>query len=306
MRAARALLASLLAFAAASAGAEDTRTAALTVSRLEIVEGSYSGARLTGAWRLESPAPEFGGVSGILVDGEDVTAVTDQGWWLAARRAGGTLAPEIALRPMRDVEGRTFRKAGGDAESLAHRDGQLFVGFERDHRIARHRGDGVIGDAIRHRAMEEMASNSGLEALATLPGGRLLAIGEGGDEGPFPAFAVEADGTVVQGTLPRASRHNMTGADMGPDGWLYVVQRHFSMLTGVSIRVRRYLLGDDGLPDPATAETLAAWETTSGIDNMEAIAAFRDGPDAPVTLWLVSDDNYNAIQRTILVTLEVE
>ncbi len=78
------------------------------------------------------------------------------------------------------------------------------------------------------------------------------------------------------------------------------------MLTGVSIRVLRYHLAQDGLPDARTAETLAAWETASGIDNMEAIAAFRDGPDAPVTLWIVSDDNFNAIQRTILVALEVE
>ncbi|HUF56822.1 MAG TPA: esterase-like activity of phytase family protein [Thermohalobaculum sp.] len=306
MRAAAALLAAALLAPALPAAGHEARTVALTISPLDLVGGEYRGARLTGAWRLKSPEPAFGGISGVLVEGGDVLAVTDRGWWIEAARHGETLASEIAMRPMRRADGGTFDKSGGDAESLARRGDEVFVGFERDHRVARRVGTDTIGGAIRAPAMERMPSNGGLEALATLPDGRLIAIGEGREGEDFPVFVIDAADGVTESRLPRQSRHDMTGADMGPDGWLYVVQRHFSMLTGVSIRVRRYLLGDDGLPDPGTAETLAAWETMSGIDNMEAIAAFRDGPQAPVTLWLLSDDNFNAIQRTILVTLEVE
>ena len=288
------------------AAAHEAREVRLDISPLELVNGTYSGVRLAGAWRLDSREPVFGGVSGLLVEGEAVTAITDRGWWIEGRREGEGLDPQLVMRPMRGADGRGLRKAAGDAESLARSGGRVFVGFERDHRIAPREGDDGFGPAIRAPGMERMPSNAGLEALATLPDGRLIAIGEEGDGNGFPLFVLDAAGRVAESRLPRLSHHNVTGADMGPDGMLYVLQRHFSMLTGISIRVLRYRLGADGLPDPSTAETLAAWETTSGIDNMEGIAAFRDGPEGPVTLWLVSDDNFNAIQRTILVTLEVE
>ena len=300
-----ALAAGLLTLSLAGAAAANG-TAPLVVSTLELEGGEFSGASVTGAWRLESPDPQFGGVSGLLVEGRDLTAITDQGRWIAGRRgAADVLEPEIAIVPMRNAQGGTFGKAGGDAEGLTRREGRLIVSFERDHRIATRRA-GHMGDLVRTRAMERLSSNSGMEALATLPDGRLLAIAEEPDGEGFPVFVVAPDGEVTEGRLPRLSRHNTTGADIGPDGRLYLLQRHFSVLTGFSIRVRRYSLGDDGLPDPDTAETLAAWESPSGIDNMEGIAAFRDTPDGPVKLWLVSDDNFNVVQRTVLVELKLD
>ena len=76
--------------------------------------------------------------------------------------------------------------------------------------------------------------------------------------------------------------------------------RDYIPLIGVSIRLHRYRLGEDGFPDPATREDLAAFESSGGIDNMEGIALWTDA-DGRTRLALISDDNYNALQRTLLV-----
>jgi hypothetical protein len=58
------------------------------------------------------------------------------------------------------------------------------------------------------------------------------------------------------------------------------------------------------LPRPESAEELAAFGPLSGIDNMEGLAV-APGPGGALTLWLVSDDNFNPPQRTILVALSL-
>lgn len=284
----------------------DGRTAELEVSPLALEGGSYAdGVDLVGAWRLDSPDEAFGGLSGLLVEGSSVTAVTDQGTWVTGVRAGETLAPAIALRPMIGERGETFDKTSGDAEGLARRGGRLIVSFERDHRIAAHVGGGQLGRTVRNRRFASFENNAGLEALATLPDGRLIAVTEGFDARGFTVVVVNQRGRVAIGRLPKPSRHQVTGADVGPDGRFYLLLRDYSIVRGVSIRLLRYRLGPNGLPDPESATPLAAWESASGIDNMEGVSVFRDGDDGPVTVWLISDDNFNPLQRTILVALKV-
>lgn len=278
---------------------------------IELTGGRLAGLAPAGAWELRSPHPGFGGLSGLLVEDGRLLAVTDQGWWFGARLAasgGGLRLEDARLAPMRDPGGDSYTKAGGDAEGLARLGETLAVSFERDHRVMFLRETGRLGGTIQSRRFERLPSNKGLEALASLPDGRLIALTEarddsGLDDSGVPVFLIGPDGAVTEARLPPAGRHAVTGADVGPDGRLYLVLRHFSFLTGVSIRVMRYRLGEDGLPLAGTAETLAAFENASGIDNMEGIAVER--ADGASRLWLVSDDNFNAIQRTLLLRFEV-
>ena len=190
------------------------------------------------------------------------------------------------------------------ARSLARQGGRLAIGFERDHRIELLDGGRLTGER-RDRRFESMASNGGLEALASLPDGGLLAIGEQPIGGSFSVFVLRSDGRILSGALPQVERHGVTGADIGPDGLLYLLRRDWSIIAGVSIRIERYRLDADGTPRPDTREVLAAFESASGIDNMEGIAAWR-GPGGAVRLAIVSDDNFNPMQRTLLLLFEVE
>lgn len=261
-----------------------------------------------GAWELRADAPEFGGFSALLVDGEALTAVTDRGVWLTANLmldAEAALAlADARMAPIRAGSGAPLTGSGEDAEGLTRQGGDLYLSFERDHRIARHLGGGQVGGAARPAAFDILEFNRGLEALATLPGGDLLAIAERPADGAHPMWRLRPDGTLLQSALPARGPHRPTGADLGPDGKLYLVTRVFSPLTGVSIRVLRYRLGADGWPDPALATELAAFESASKIDNMEGIALSQTS-DGRVILWLISDDNFNIGQRTLLLGFEV-
>jgi hypothetical protein len=274
---------------------------------VEIAPAELNGVRLRGAVELTSDHPEFGGISGMLIDGRELIAVTDRAWLIRSplvedeigvRPAGGD------IHPLRDDEGRPLEEAGQDAEGLARTKGGLAVAFERDHRVEILDGDGPRR-TIRDRRFEGLGYNEGLEALAALPDGRLLAIAEGAARGGFPVFVIDPEtGKMRSGRLPLPGDMPVTDAEVGPDGRLYLLRRTFSLLGGFAIRIERYRLSPEGLPRPETREPLATFQGLSGIDNMEAIALWRDEAGR-LRLAIASDDNFLPLQRTLLVDLEV-
>lgn len=279
----------------------------MTAEPVTITGGQLSGLALDGAWVLRGDHRDFGGFSGLLVAEGRLIAVSDIGNWLAASLSedGGSLGLTNArLAPMLDGNGNRYTKAGGDSEGLTRQGSRLAISFERDHRLMFLNDSGRLGGTIQPRAFEQLRSNNGLEALATLPDGRLIVFAEGADEGGVPMFVVDHTGGVAAARLARNGTHSVTGADVGADGRLYLVLREYSVVFGVSIRVMRYRLGVDGLPLVDSAETLAAFEADSGIDNMEGIA-LDQGLNGGLRMWLISDDNFNPLQRTLLLRFDV-
>lgn len=279
----------------------------VTANPITIIGGELSGLALRGAWVLQGDHRDFGGFSGLLISNSQLIAVSDIGRWLGASLTedGNTLRlSDARLAPMRDPEGDLYSKEAGDSEGLTRLDARLAVSFERDHRLMFLRDSGWLGGTIQPQAFDQFRSNKALEALATLPDGRLIVFAEGADDGGVPMFVIDRSGDVTEARLPRVGIHSVTGADVGPDGRLYLVLRDYSPLSGVSIRVMRYRLGADGLPLPGSAETLAAFEADSGIDNMEGIA-LDHGPNGGIRLWLISDNNFRFTQRTLLMRFDV-
>jgi hypothetical protein len=289
---------------------QESRSAFPRVMRIDaapvvIAPAELNGLALRGAVELMSNHPAIGGISGLLIDGTTMLALTDHGWLLRSpladderglRPVGGKVAP------LRDEAGGRLDGMARDAEALARVDGALAVAFERDHRVVILDGD-LPGRTISDGRLDRLPTNEGIEALATLPDGRLLAIAEAPADGAFPMFLLDDTSVAATGALPQSGPHFVTGADLGPDGRLYLLRRDFSLLGGFSIRVERYGLAPDGFPRPETRETLAAFESGSGVDNMEAIALWQDG--ATTRLAIASDDNFNLLQRTILIDFEV-
>src|SRR6185312_9429553 len=102
---------------------------------------------------LTSSEPAFGGISSLSMepDGAHFLAVTDKGSWLRGRiiyrdgRPAGIADAEMA--PILGQDGRPLAARGWyDTESLAERDGILYVGIERVEQIVRfdYRRDGLL------------------------------------------------------------------------------------------------------------------------------------------------------------------
>ena len=309
MRAAALLLALALSGpAAAAAAAAEGRALDVAMAPAAVPPAAIApGAEMSGAWVLTAGDPAFGGLSGIAIREGRVVMVSDRGHWLTGAIDPGAAPPLTGLRiaPIRGADGRALSGRAADAESLAW-DGQgLHVAFEHAHRILTLDPEGRLGDPLLPGGVGRIGANAGMEALTTTPDGRLLALSEDRVDGAFLLWHGPPEGPLARDRLPVLSRHANTGAATGPDGTIYLLQRHFSPATGVSIRLLAYPPGPTGLPDPGGAGLVAAWETLSGIDNMEGVAAVP-AEDGRLDLWIVSDDNFNAVQRTLLLRLSLD
>lgn len=304
------LLAALVALPLRAGAAEVTAhgvALSLAAEPVALGEGRLGrGVALLGAWVLRADSPDFGGISGLLVEGDRMIAVTDRGHWIEARIDPAAEPPlsQARIAPMLGAGGRPLSGASTDAEALARSDGALWVGFEQDHRLMRHVGAGRLSDTVRPRDFGRLRANAGVEGLATLPDGSLLAIAEAREDDGFPVWVLRPRGAIRRGRLPARTIHDVTAADIGPDERLYLLQRHYSVATGVSMRLLRYDLGPEGMPDPGSEVELALYESQSGIDNMEGLAAVPH-PEGGILLWIVSDDNFNPPQRTLLLALRI-
>jgi len=94
-------------------------------------------------------------------------------------------------------------------------------------------------------------------------------------------------------SIPRSKRFLVVGADFGPDGRLYVLERDFDVISAFKTRIRRFTLSKEGFD---AGETLL--ETRfSALGNAEGISLWTDA-DGQTVITLISDDNFNGFQKT--------
>jgi len=259
-----------------------------------------------GGLQLTSPdSSRLHGLSDVFVrpDGS-LVAISDDGDRFEARLAldgdhrlvGLTDARLFALVGEDSQPLSSRGKAEADAEGLAVLpDGSALVSFERDHRILLYPADG--GPPRPAPAPQaDFPENEGMEALAADPasgadayvvgaesGGRTWTcrLGKACTESARPALPDEA-GLVAVAPLPQGRR-----------AYLF---RAFSVLKGVRITLRIV----DAHGETVDEMRLAAPLT---VDNLEGLAAApqRDGS---IRFYLLSDDNFSKLQRTLLLAFD--
>jgi hypothetical protein len=272
-----------------------------------------------GGLELGSADSRFGGLSALRIseDGARLTAVTDQGHWVTARLvAEADGAPralaEAEIGELHGPGGRHLRAKGdADSESLTRlADGALVVGFERNHRLWRYpAGQNPLAGRPEPMpvpaGLAALRSNSGIEALATLADGALLAIAEGRKEhATSPAFLWRG-GTWSELVYPRLPGFRPSGATTLPGGDLLVVERSFNLIDGVGIRLQRIAKAQIQAGATLSGTTLAVLRPPLTLDNMEGVAA-RRAKTGETLLYLVSDDNFRPLQRTLLLVFALE
>lgn len=243
-----------------------------------------------------SDDPRLGGLSGIEVgaDGTTLTVISDRGhlWRGRIERTVGqiTAITDLTRTPIQSADGQ----GTPDAEALAvAADGTVYLSFEGRHSVNQWKGSDRPTELPRPDAFERMQSNSSLEALAVDADGQLYTIPErsGRMTRPFPVYRFDGGDWDVAFSIPRRGQFLVTGADIGPDGRFYVLERHFTGF-GFQSRVRRFDL--DG-----TGEVEIIATPTGQHDNLEGISVWQSGDGLRMTL--VSDDNFRFFQRTELV-----
>ena len=273
-----------------------------------------------GAVEVVGGVSGVGGLSGLAITdgGRQFVAVSDVGAIVFGRlhHAGGRLAgvSDLTVKPLAGIPPRHGLPRENDSEEIvALPDGGWLVSFEGRHRILRYPPDfGRSGappvELPLAPGMAGLPLNGGLEALTRLHDGRLLAFAEGPNDGlaERPAWI---GGPLLKGpgdwnalTYRAAPGFRPTSATVLPDGDVLVLERHFTVLTGVKGRITRVVAADLKPGAVVEGEELALLEPPLLTDNYEGITA-APGAAGETLVYVVSDDNFSALQRTYLLML---
>ncbi|NOJ46458.1 esterase-like activity of phytase family protein [Bradyrhizobium archetypum] len=281
-------------------------------SRVRFGELEYrSGLILTSRFR------GFGGLSGLRLDakGERFIAISDKGGWFTGRIVYKgremTGLDDVEASPILGPNGKPITARGWyDTEALALDGSLVYVALERVNQILRF--DFAKGFTRAHGELiqlplgvRKLPYNKGIEALVVVPkglplAGTLIAISERGldAQGNITAFLIGR--TLSLFSIRRSDNFDVSDAVLLPSGGLLLLERKFSWLGGVGIRIRRVALAS--IAPGAVIDGPSIFEADLGneIDNMEGIDVHVTA-EGDTVLTLVSDDNFSMIQRNLLL-----
>lgn len=266
-----------------------------------------SASRFTFAGGLQLTSTDtsrFHGLSDLEVMAENrFVAVTDEGDIVRGRLvldAEGRLAgvEDVTLGPVPNTEGRPLSgsKADSDIEGLAFfPNGDMLLGFERNHRVWLYPS---VGGSPRPAPSPQATfpDNEGMEALSLAPahGPDAYLVGrEDTRETWICRLSVGCTPDLqLKGDLPKGlvAAQNLPG-----DRWAFLL-RDFNPVVGNTIT----LLITDLLGQPIDRHDIRRPWT---VDNFEGVAA-APRPDGSIRFYLLSDDNFSAGQRTLLLAFD--
>jgi hypothetical protein len=267
---------------------------------------------------LTSDFRAFGGLSGLRLDakGERFISFSDKGTWFTGRivyegRQMTGLA-DVEAAPMLGPDGKPITTRGWfDSESIALDGEFVYIGLERVNKVLRFDFAKGFTRALAEeiplpKAASKLPFNKGLEALVMVPkglplAGTLIAISERGldPQGNLIAFLVGGR-TPGQFAVRRTSNFDVSDAVLLPSGDLLILERKFSWLTGIGIRIRRIPLAS--VTPGAIVDGPGIFDADLGfeVDNMEGIDAHVT-PEGDTVLTMISDNNFSLLQRTLLL-----
>lgn len=277
----------------------------------------FGALEFRGGLVLTSEFAGFGGISGFTLDQDGrFLAITDAGLFLAGRLDTEGDRPvgfsDVTAAALLDDQGRIqATRQRGDVESVTVGPDAVYVGMETINEIWRYPRPplGANGRLVPAPAIKGLRRNLGVESLAYVPAGpykgMLIAVAEEGADrnADLPAFII---GGPVPGTftIARSGPFDATDLAITPEGVMYLLERHYSPLTGVFMQIRRFALADVKPGARLTGEVLGSFDLGYEIDNMEGLAVTRNAAGETL-LTIVSDDNFSMLQRTILLRFAV-
>ncbi len=267
-----------------------------------------------GGWQIIGDVGWFGGLSSLRADGNHLTAISDAGAVTEFDVGRFGHVSDAHIMPIPAACGTGGDKADRDSESLAYDvvDGDWWIGLEGRNAICRVDHDFRRTQRYaRPAAMANWPFNYGPETLLRMDDGRFVVIAEGtpGDGATRPLLVFTNDPTDPKAVPQRLSYRppvgfNPTDAAQLPDGRIIVINRRFTPWSMFTVRLT--LIDPRRFSPRAVIEgrEIARFESPVVTENYEGIAITQDNDR--LVMWLVSDSNFAAFQRTLLLKFAID
>lgn len=269
---------------------------------------------LIDGWALDSDNSKFGGFSALHAMGNGrLLALSDAAVLAGFTVTGQGLAADSFIAPLPVRRGERSTTKDQDSESLTHDpvSGRFWIGFEQLHRIRRYSPGFARAEATgAPGAMQGWPTNGGAEAITRQRNGSFVVFSESRSVRPGVTVGlIFSDDPAEPGAKAKTfayqppEGYRITDVAALPDGRMLTLHRRFSFIEGVSAKigvVERGAVRAGALVRPRIIATLAPPLPT---DNMEGIAVDREG--SRTIVWIISDDNFLGIQRTLLLKFEL-
>lgn len=272
----------------------------------------FGALRFMAAYQLNAKDKRFGGLSGLTIGGDGkLYAVSDRGYWLSASMKfndDGALRDlaDWHIAPMLTPAKVPVTGSLSDAEALTRaQNGAFLVAFEGAHRIWRYDGpphtfDSAPTPITVPAALSRAPSNGGLEGLTALPDGRLLVLTEefANRDGSFKGWLLD-DSQFAELSYSPAAGFRVTDCAALKDGDILVLERRYVPFGVLSARLT---IVDGKTVKPGaklSGRELLRIEAPLVVENFEGLAVQETAKGTMI--YLVSDDNYNPFQETLLL-----
>jgi hypothetical protein len=266
-----------------------------------------------GAWEIQSENQDFGGFSALtaLRDGRFL-AISDAGTMAVFSPPGapyrrsfivplpGAFGPKVGFRD-RDSEGIAYDPISGN----------IWISYEGNPAIRRLSPSlSRVNGITRPAALRAWKGNSGGEALVRLSDGRFILFSEDQErnDGSFEALLFQGDPVEKNSKLIEFGYHppqgyKPTDALELPDGRILILNRRIAFPNGFSAKLT--------LADPKAikaeeaikGQVIATIKSPIIVDNFEGITLTQE--KGQTIIWLISDNNFNIWQRTLLMKFAI-
>ncbi|RDV07288.1 esterase-like activity of phytase family protein [Sphingorhabdus pulchriflava] len=267
------------------------------------------------AWELRSDNSDFGGISALAVIGDSrFLAVSDAGTLIGFTLGKSDRMEDsfIAVLPGAYGENVDYRDRDSEGMTYDATSGQIWISYEARHAVRRLSPSlGRIDGTKRLTFTKGWKANGGIEAIARLRDGRFVLFSETHQraDGSNSAYIYSGD-PIEAGSQPKQfgyrapEGYRPTDATTLPDGRLLILNRRIGLPDGFSAKLA--LLDPVAIAaDKAIApQVIATLASPLLVDNMEGLAITHE--DGRIIVWMISDNNFTALQRTILMQFALD
>jgi hypothetical protein len=313
----RLLLLFLLAFLAVSGKRTIHRNTSQTIAfqQLPLVTEGKAPARIgalkfISAWELRSDNQNFGGFSALTVlrDGRFL-GISDAGTMIGFDPPGTHTGAASFIAALPSAFGAKVNYQYRDSEGIASdpESGRLWISYEGKAAIRRmppsfSRIDGIN----RTAALRAWDGNSAGEAIARLRDGRFLLFSEGQDRSDdsfqalmFSGDPVEPDSDAIGFGYRPPAGFKPTEALQLPGGQVLILNRRIGFPEGFSAKLTLINPTEIAADETIKGRVIATLTSPLLVDNMEGMTLTEENGQA--ILWMISDNNFNIFQRTLLM-----